>query len=257
MKTEIKHPRNTRSLTTTLAISFFSLSAVVLLISSSLQVVFNIQDQQAQIKEKQQLIAQDAGKSVSSFIAGKFNTMETAAEFSNLATASYEDRIIALNGMLGIDRAFKQINMLNSGAFQQAYVSRSTPAATRQFTSQLNGSIYAAFSMGQSSFIGPVYIDEGTNEPLVTLALPYRTTMGDYQGLLITEVDLKFIWDLVDQIKVGETGYVYVVDNKGNLIAYTDTSRVLQGENVSQISEVSEFLKDPTAADLTPEIQTY
>jgi putative methionine-R-sulfoxide reductase with GAF domain len=82
--------------------------------------------------------------------------------------------------------------------------------------------------------------------------------MGDYQGLLITEVDLKFIWELVDQIKVGKTGYVYVVDNKGNLIAYSDTSRVLQGENVSQISEVSEFLQDPTAtADLTPDIQTY
>ena len=258
MKTETVKPENTQSLTTTLAISFFSLSVLVLLISSSLQIILSIQAQQTEIKEKQQLIAQDAGKSVSNFIEGKFNTMETAANFSSLATASYEDRIIALNGILGIDPAFEQINMFNSGAFQQAYVSRSSPTPTSQFASQLNGGIFAALSLGQRYYISPVYIDENTAEPLITLALPYRTVLGDYQGLLVTEVSMKFIWDLVDQIKVGETGYVYVVDNQGNLIAYKDTSRVLQGENVSQISEVSEFLKNPSAiTDLTPEIQSY
>jgi GAF domain-containing protein/HAMP domain-containing protein len=257
MKTVTVKPK-TRSLTTTLAISFFSLSALVLLISSSLQILLSIQAQQAEIKERQQLIAQDAGKSVSSFIERRFNTMETAAEFSNLATASYQERITALQGMLGIDPAFKQINMLNSGAFQQAFVSRTSQTATSQFTSQITGSIYAAMSMGERFVISPIYFDENTSEPLITLGLPYKTVVGDYQGILATEVSLKFIWDLVDQIKVGETGYVYVVDNRGNLIAYKDTSRVLQGENVSQISEVSEFLIDPAAsADQTPEIQTY
>ena len=258
MRTEIKKPKNTRSLTTTLAISFFTLSVLVLLISSALQVFLSIQAQQVQIRDKQQLIAQAAGKSVSDFVLGKFNTMKTATDFSNLATAPYKDRIAAMNGMLKIDPSFKQISMFNSGAFQQAYVSRSAPQATKQFASQLKGSTFAALSMGQPSFIGPLYLDDNTSEPLITLALPYRTTLGDYQGILVTEVSLKFIWDLVDQIEVGKTGYVYVVDEKGNLIAYTDTSRVLKGENVSQITEVSEYMKNPTATtDLTPEIQSY
>jgi putative methionine-R-sulfoxide reductase with GAF domain len=66
------------------------------------------------------------------------------------------------------------------------------------------------------------------------------------------------MWDVVDQLKVGETGYAYVVDNQGNLIAFEDTARVLRGENVEQISEVQEFLENSSAAsDITPEAIAY
>ena len=64
----------------------------------------------------------------------------------------------------------------------------------------------------------------------------------------MAEVDLKFMWDLVDQLQVGQTGYAYVVDNKGNLIAFGDTSRVLRNENEQQILEVKEFLQNPSVS---------
>ena len=66
------------------------------------------------------------------------------------------------------------------------------------------------------------------------------------------------MWELVDQLKVGETGYAYVVDKQGNLIAFGDSSRVLRGENVRQIAEVKEFVENPGAAsDITPEVASY
>ena len=66
------------------------------------------------------------------------------------------------------------------------------------------------------------------------------------------------MWSLVDQLKVGETGYAYVVDNQGNLIAFGDTARVLAGENVKQIGEVSEFVDNPSASsDITPGVSSY
>ncbi|MBK9927025.1 MAG: GAF domain-containing protein [Anaerolineales bacterium] len=250
--------KNTRSLTTTLAISFFSLSAVALLISNSLQIALTIRTQQTEILAKQALIAQDTEKRVSDFIQGKFASMETAASFSNLATASYDERITALNGMLGLDPSFRQISMTSSGANLQAYVSRTSQTISQQFASQLTGSVYSALSMGEKFFVSPVYFDETTAEPLIALALPYKTVFGDYQGVLSTEVSLRFLWDLVDTIKVGETGYVYIVDNQGNLIAYKDRGRVLEGENVSNIFEVSEFVQDPSAPlDLTDDVNTY
>src|SRR5262245_54806468 len=109
MKTETVRPKNTRSLTTTLAISFFSLSALVLFISSSLQIVLSTQAQQTEITDRQFLIAQDASKTVSNFIEEKFNVIETAVKLSDLATASPSDQTIALESMLGIEPAFEQI----------------------------------------------------------------------------------------------------------------------------------------------------
>ena len=68
MKTQTQRPRVAQSLTTTLALAFFTLSIIALLISGGLQLFFNLQTQQTIIAGNQQLIAQDAARIVSSFI---------------------------------------------------------------------------------------------------------------------------------------------------------------------------------------------
>jgi putative methionine-R-sulfoxide reductase with GAF domain len=93
---------------------------------------------------------------------------------------------------------------------------------------------------------------------LVALAVEVLDPFGDPTGILVTELNLKAMWDLVDQLEVGQTGYAYVVDNQGNLIAFEDTGRVLSGENVSQVQEVNEFIENPVAsADITPGLEIY
>jgi hypothetical protein len=39
-------------------------------------------------------------------------------------------------------------------------------------------------------------------------------------GIVVAEVNPKFIWDLVSEIKVGKRGYAYVVDADSRLIAH-------------------------------------
>jgi len=257
MKTETVKLKNPRSLTTTLAISFFSLSTLVLLVSSSLQVVLSIQAQQTALDNRLLLVAQDASRSVSNFIQEKFNSMEVAVEFSNPVTASSQIQRTVLEGMLGLNPAFTQFALLDREGTQLSFTSRSSQTLSQQFTAQLNNDLISQTSSGQR-YISQVYIDDKTSEPLIVLAIPVKTVLGDYQGTLVTEVNLKFIWDLVDQIRVGETGYVYVVDDQGNLIAYKDTALVLQGKNASQIGEVSQFVENLSGpADTTPGAQTY
>jgi GAF domain-containing protein/HAMP domain-containing protein len=98
-------------------------------------------------------------------------------------------------------------------------------------------------------FISSVYIDEQTSEPLVVLAVPVEDVFGEFQGALVAEVNLKFMWDVVDQLQVGQTGTAYVVDKHGNLIAFGDPARVLKGENLSHLSEVAEFVNNIDEAE--------
>ena len=107
----------------------------------------------------------------------------------------------------------------------------SSQSLSPQFALQLKGDALTQTMEGKR-YISPVYIDDATSEPQVVIAIPVKSVLGDYQGTLAAEINLKFMWDLVDQLKVGETGYAYVVDNHGNLIAFGDTSRVLARENV-------------------------
>ena len=183
------------------------------------------------------LIAQDAGNTVASSIQEKFSVLETAAEFGNPITADSKTKQSILESLLGLQPAFRQLAMLNTSGRQVSQISRQSSSLSPQFEAQLTKDMLAKTKDGQR-YISPIYIDDLTSEPLVVIAVPVKNVFGDFQGILVAELNLKFMWDLVDQLKVGETGYAYVVDNQGNLIAFGDTARVLRGENVRQIPEV-------------------
>jgi signal transduction histidine kinase len=83
-------------------------------------------------------------------------------------------------------------------------------------------------------YYGPVYFRR-ESEPYMTLSL--AGTRKD-AGVSIAEVNLKLIWDVVSQIKVGERGHAYVVGAGGRLIAHPDISLVLRNTDMSQLVQV-------------------
>jgi len=255
MKFPSKKRRAALGLTTMLAIAFFTLSAIVLLISSGLQIVSNIQTQRAIISSQQQFIAQDAAQTVSGFFQEKFSVLETAVGLTDPVTASSEAQEQILASLLGPQPAFRRLVVLNAQNQEVAHGSRMSLEAAGRLSDQSKGMILVQVKQGKR-YISAVYVDPSTSEPLVLIAVPATTALGDFQGALVAEVNLKFMWDLVDQIKVGETGQAYVVDRQGKLIAFSDTARVLRSENVSQLQAVSAFIQHPASARAT-EVSIY
>ena len=212
---------------------------------------------QQSLAAQQQLLAQDAGKAVSNFIQGKFTIMVSAVRLIEPVGANSETQTNLLGSLLGQDTAFRQFALMDSRGQQLAGSSRTAQALSSQFIAHLKGDVFTQTSAGEN-YISPIYIDDISNEPLIAIAIPVKDVFGELQGTLVGEINLKFMWDLVDQLKVGQTGYAYVVDNQGNLIAFGDTSRVLANENEKKIGEVSEFVANPsTTADITPGVSTY
>jgi class 3 adenylate cyclase len=72
---------------------------------------------------------------------------------------------------------------------------------------------------------GPVQYRRDS-EPYMTIAVAGNRTAN---GLAIAEINLKLIWDVISQIKIGRTGSAFVVDDTGRLIAHPDISLVLRG----------------------------
>jgi len=84
------------------------------------------------------------------------------------------------------------------------------------------------------TFYGPVYFRKGT-EPYMTIARP----AGNGGGVTSVEVNLKFVWDVVSKIKIGEHGLAYVVDSTGTLIAHPDISLVLKNTDLRALPQVA------------------
>ncbi|MFH0978172.1 MAG: cache domain-containing protein [Candidatus Woesearchaeota archaeon] len=230
-----------RSLTVTLMIAFLALSAVILLISSGLNTYFNFQAQQEIVANQQQLVAKEAANSVKSFVQEKFTILDMAASLGNLANAKKEDQKQVLNKLLGIESAFRQLTLLDAQGHESLKVSRLSSFMSGNLTERAGSHMFSQVKQGRT-YISPVYINEVTSEPMVVMTVPVKNVFGDFEGILMAEVNLKFLWDMVGRIKIGNTGQAYVVDRQGNLIASRDISRVLGGENLIRLSEVSDFV---------------
>ena len=78
-------------------------------------------------------------------------------------------------------------------------------------------------------WFGPVYFRKET-EPYMTIAI---RSGGDTGPVTVADVNLKFIWDVVTRIKIGDKGKAYVVDGNGFLVADPDIGLVLRKTNLS------------------------
>jgi signal transduction histidine kinase/CheY-like chemotaxis protein len=131
--------------------------------------------------------------------------------------------------------AISELAQLDASGREQIRVSR---VAMDVIGSQGDFSNDPAFvgAMANKVYLGPVYFRR-ESEPYMTLAM--AGVRRDY-GVIIAQVNLKFIWDVVSQIKVGNAGYAYVVDSEARLIAHPDISRVLRNVDLSRLAQVRE-----------------
>jgi signal transduction histidine kinase/HAMP domain-containing protein len=83
-------------------------------------------------------------------------------------------------------------------------------------------------------WFGPVYFRKET-EPYMTIAIRSGSDTGP---VTVAEVNLKFIWDVVSRIKIGDKGKAYVVDRNGFLIADPDIGLVLRKTDLSNLPHV-------------------
>jgi signal transduction histidine kinase/HAMP domain-containing protein len=81
---------------------------------------------------------------------------------------------------------------------------------------------------------GPVYFRKET-EPYMTVALRAGGAKGP---VTVAEVNLKFIWDVVSRIKIGDKGKAYVVDRNGLLVADPDIGLVLRKTSMADLPHV-------------------
>ena len=95
------------------------------------------------------------------------------------------------------------------------------------------------------TWFGPVYFRKET-EPYMAISIPEAR---DRPGVTVVDVNLKFIWDVVNRIRVGSSGYAYVVDDQGFLIAHPNISLVLKKVDLSGLPQVAQAIAAPRDSD--------
>ena len=110
--------------------------------------------------------------------------------------------------------AITELSYLDASGKEQLRVSRLAMDVTGQPDGLRAGPPLHRRRSRARIYYGPVYFRK-ESEPYMTIAMPSERRAG----ATVAEVNLKFIWDVVNQIKIGRAGKAFVVDGQGTLIA--------------------------------------
>jgi signal transduction histidine kinase len=129
--------------------------------------------------------------------------------------------------------AITEVAQVDAAGREKFRISRHAMDVTESHVDYSHNPIFVQ-AMANKIYYGPVYfVDE--SEPYMAIAV---AGSGRDHGVIVGQVNLKFIWEVVSQIKSGTRGYAYVVDSTGRLIADPDISLVLRNIDMSRLPQV-------------------
>jgi methyl-accepting chemotaxis protein len=76
--------------------------------------------------------------------------------------------------------------------------------------------------------IGEPVISKASGNPVVVAAAPIKTDSGDFAGVLGAVLKLDALSETITKIKVGKTGYPFMVNKKGFVIAHPNKKHIMK-----------------------------
>lgn len=79
-------------------------------------------------------------------------------------------------------------------------------------------------------YYSPVLINEQTGEPKMKISIPLIDLQNMYvKGVLVSEINLKFMFEILSNIEIGRSGIAYMLNEEGRVLLHPNHSLVLKG----------------------------
>jgi signal transduction histidine kinase/HAMP domain-containing protein len=211
-----------------------------LLASGAISIYFSYQENKSALSLVQHEKAVAAAARIEQFIRQIEQQLSFAA-LPQLGTAGGDERRIEFLKLIRQVPAVTDIAQIDSAGREQLLASRLAMDVVGSQRDRSQEPAFKAARPGQTYF-GPVYFRKET-EPYMTIAVKAG---GEAGSVTLAEVNLKFIWDVVSRIRIGEKGKAYVVDDTGHLVADPDIGLVLKKTDLSALDHVKAALAGGT-----------
>ena len=211
---------------------FVGAVCLALVTNGAFDMWFSYQEQRALLVQIQRGQAESAASKISQFVDEIEAQMAWVTPFPWNAITFEEWRFDVVR-MLRQAPAVTEVAQLDAAGREQFRISRHAKDVIESHSDYSHDPVFVQ-TMANKVYYGPVYLVEGS-EPYMTIAV---AGSGHDHGVIVGQVNLKFIWEVVSQIKPGTPGYAYVVDAGGRLIADPDISLVLRNIDMSSLPQV-------------------
>jgi Cache domain len=225
-------PRTRRRLFAKYVALFVAVVCVALVSNGIFDVLFYYREHKASLIRIQREQAEAAAAKIGQFIKEIESQLGWTTQLPWSAGSIEQRRFDALRLLRQVP-AITELTQLDATGKERLRVSRLAMDVVASGADFSNDPKFTE-AVARKVYYGPVYFRR-ESEPYMTLAIAGARRDA---GVSIAEVNLKLIWDVVSQIKVGERGHAYVVDAHGRLIAHPDISLVLRNTDMSRLAQV-------------------
>lgn len=97
---------------------------------------------------------------------------------------------------------------------------------------------FRAATKSGTTAVSDVIISRMTGKPGIVIAEPIKHDDGSIRGMLCVTVDLQKVINRVGEIKVGNSGYVYVVNREGKVVMHPDKTLIDNATDLSALVPV-------------------
>jgi signal transduction histidine kinase len=215
-----------------------SLVTSVLLASSAVSLYFSYQENKAALASLQHEKAMRAASRIEQYVL-QLSQQLAYASLAQIDATDLESQRTEFWRLLRQAPEVTDIGQLDHAGREEIAVSR---LGLDEQGSGKDRSAEPAFlnAVPGTTWYGPVYFNRDT-EPYMTVAIRAE---GDQAPVTVAELNLKFIWDVVSRIRIGDKGKAYVLDGNGLVVADPDIGLVLRKTSLAALPHVQAALAD-------------
>jgi hypothetical protein len=204
---------------------------------------FSFQEQKALLGRIQHEQAMAAAMRIGLFVREIQGQLGWATQFPWNANAA-DDWQLDAERLLRQVEAITELRQLDAEGREQFCNMRFAVCAANAGPTDFSRDPSFVEAVANGVYFGPVHFLR-ESEPYMTIAMGGQRR--NY-GVIVAQVNLKFIWDVVNDIKVGATGRAFVVAPDGRLIAHPEINLVLRNIDMSHLAQVGAAMAERSAA---------
>jgi len=225
------------SLRAKLILVFLSLAIIPLLVASIFIGYFSYSNQLNQAKSVQKLIALRASEGVLSFFRNSTLELVTLIQTHELLAMNHGelDELLRLiifgKNQFGHEpNRFLQLRILDASGATKVVASIDSPEVSEKEWSAFETDFSLVTQREALAFLGPIRYPLEIAEPLISVFLPLETYNGeDPEGYIAGLLRLQKIWGHLERFSIGFRSTVFLLNERGRVIAHPDPSVVLSG----------------------------
>lgn len=232
---EIKHKEG--KLRDRFILFFIILAAVPVLILGGISLSYLENSHKHDVSNLElQLIGQKI-EEINKFLSDTLGILELRVGFTQKSDIEISQQNFILDGLLNDNPAFEEVAFVNLDGRETSKKNRYNSEAEFYDVSRLDRFILPRQG---NNFIGEIYYTLAG--PFITLGAPVKNRNDEIIEILITEVNLSGIKKSLEQARLGNDGYLVLLDKTGLVFGYRGFDNGMLGYDLSRMERVGRLI---------------